>query len=169
VLVVCNDVTEAHRATEALRENKERLQLALDAGVVGIWDWHIPEDRVFADARFAGLYGVDPALAAAGAPVNLFLRNMHRDDRERVNRETALACLALDNKEKGRAKSPPLFATSVETQHFIVADAPAARARGTVWIECLSGGTRNHGAGVQSILTDRESAVLRSCRFGPKP
>ena len=90
VLVVCNDVTEAHRATEALRENKERLQLALDAGVVGIWDWHIPEDRVFADARFAGLYGVDPALAAAGAPVNLFLRNMHPDDRERVNRETRL-------------------------------------------------------------------------------
>ena len=97
VLVVCNDVTEAHRATEALRENKERLQLALDAGVVGIWDWDIPEDRVFADARFAGLYGVDPALAAAGAPVNLFLRNMHPDDRERVNRETALAIASAGN------------------------------------------------------------------------
>jgi hypothetical protein len=54
VLVVCNDVTERHRAMEDLRVSKERLQLALDAGVVGVWDWHIKEDLVYADEKFHG-------------------------------------------------------------------------------------------------------------------
>jgi PAS domain S-box-containing protein len=84
VLVVCNDVTGRHRAMEALRVSKERLQLALDAGVVGVWDWHIAEDRFFADEKFARLYGVDPELAAAGAPLRAFIANIHPDDVARV-------------------------------------------------------------------------------------
>jgi PAS domain S-box-containing protein len=87
VLVVCTDVTERMRVTDALRVNQERLQLALDAGVVGIWDWHIPEDTVYADARFAALYGVDPEVALKGAPVSLFVANIHPDDRPRIDRE----------------------------------------------------------------------------------
>jgi PAS domain S-box-containing protein len=87
VLVVCNDVTAQHRAVDALRANEERLQLALDAGVVGIWDWHIADDRVFADERFARLYGVDPAEAAAGVPISRFIENIHPDDRQRVDDE----------------------------------------------------------------------------------
>jgi len=58
--------------TNSLRENQERLQLALAAGVVGTWDWHIAEDRVFADERFAKLYGVDPALAFTAAYMQFF-------------------------------------------------------------------------------------------------
>ena len=58
------------------------MQLALDAsGVVGIWDWDIPNDRVFADLRFARLYGVDPEAAAAGAPIADFMQAVHPDDR----------------------------------------------------------------------------------------
>jgi protein CrcB len=51
--------------TEELRKSEERLQFALDAGRgVGIWDWDVPNDRVYTDERFALLYSVDPALAA---------------------------------------------------------------------------------------------------------
>ena len=82
VLVVCNDVTQDHLAREALRSSEERLQLALDAsGVVGIWDWDIAKDQVFADLRFARLYGVDPDAAAAGAPIAAFMQAVHPDDR----------------------------------------------------------------------------------------
>ena len=82
VLVVCNDVTEEHLAREALRSSEERLQLALDAsGVVGIWDWDILHDRVFADPRFARIYGVDPDAASAGVPIAAFLQAVHPDDR----------------------------------------------------------------------------------------
>jgi PAS domain-containing protein len=86
VLVICTDVTERRRVTNSLRENQERLQLALAAGVVGTWDWHIAEDRVFADERFAKLYGVDPALAADGAPLSMFVANIHPDDMDHVNK-----------------------------------------------------------------------------------
>lgn len=87
VLVVCNDVTEQHHAVEALRANDERLQLALAVGVVGSWDWHVRGNRVFADDRFARLYGVDPEAARTGAPVQMFLNSLHPDDAETVDAE----------------------------------------------------------------------------------
>ena len=84
VLVVCNDVTERRIAVESLTVHQERLRLALDAGVIGVWDWHIPTDRVFADERFARLYNVDPAAAAVGAPIATFVAAIHPQDRDRV-------------------------------------------------------------------------------------
>ncbi|WP_428150289.1 PAS domain-containing protein [Brevundimonas sp.] len=66
----------------------ERLQLALSAGRgVGTWDFDIEADRVVADERFAEIYGVDPVVARAGAPLSDFFQAMHPDDAERVGRE----------------------------------------------------------------------------------
>jgi len=49
---------------KAQRETEQRLQLALAAtDSVGTWDWDISEDRFLADAHFAQLHGIDPALA----------------------------------------------------------------------------------------------------------
>lgn len=86
VLVVCNDVTDRHRAFEALERSEERLQLGLAAGMVGTWDWHIDADRLIADDRFAQLFGVDAAKAAAGAPITYYLPRLHREDRARIER-----------------------------------------------------------------------------------
>ena len=62
-------------------KSEERLQIALSAGnSVGTWDWDVPSDRVFADARFAELYGVDPERAKAGAPIAEFFGGIHPDD-----------------------------------------------------------------------------------------
>ena len=85
VLVVCNDVTDRHRAYEALATSEERLALALSAGVVGTWDWQIPDDKVFADERFAHFYGVDVEQAKQGAPISLFVASIHPDDRALVS------------------------------------------------------------------------------------
>jgi PAS domain S-box-containing protein len=54
--------------------------------VIGTWDWHVQSDLVFADERFARVYGVDPKQAEAGAPIGLFIRSVHADDRKRLER-----------------------------------------------------------------------------------
>jgi signal transduction histidine kinase/PAS domain-containing protein len=81
---------ELRRSEAELRTSEERLQLALSAGKsVGTWDWDIPRDRVFADARFAELYGVDPKRAKVGAPIAEFFGGIHPDDVDRVRAEVA--------------------------------------------------------------------------------
>ncbi|MCJ2071772.1 PAS domain S-box protein [Methylobacterium sp. J-030] len=76
------DVTERHLAEETLRISEERLTLAFEAsGSLGWWDWDIPNDRLYAGEHFARMYGVDPTLAAAGAPLAAFVDGIHPDDR----------------------------------------------------------------------------------------
>ena len=85
IFIVCHDVTNEFLANQKLRESEERARLALAAADgVGTWDWDVPNDLVYADASFAQLYGVDPALAAAGVTNTEFTRNILPDDRDRV-------------------------------------------------------------------------------------
>ncbi len=81
VAVLFNDISERRRGELALKESRERLEQALSAGHgVGTWDWDPAADQVRADARFARLYGVDPARAADGAPIAEFFAGIHPDD-----------------------------------------------------------------------------------------
>ncbi|NHT78223.1 PAS domain-containing protein [Rhizobiaceae bacterium CRRU44] len=86
-LAVVVETTKAVEAKQALARNREKLSLALQAsGVVGIWDWDVVADRVYADDRFASLYGVDPETAATnGVPISGFTAGIHPDDAERVS------------------------------------------------------------------------------------
>ncbi|MFL5189718.1 MAG: GAF domain-containing protein, partial [Microvirga sp.] len=82
------DAVERLRSEAALRKSEERLQLALEASsVVGTWDWDIQSDLVYADERFAILYGVDPEFAAAGAPIASFVNGIYPDDRNRIKEQ----------------------------------------------------------------------------------
>lgn len=84
----CSDIDTRKRLEERLRLSEARLQLALDASdVVGTWDWHVPADVVYADARFARLFGVPTEMAAAGAPVSFYLAGLDERDRDRVEAE----------------------------------------------------------------------------------
>ncbi|GJD36110.1 GAF domain-containing protein [Methylobacterium aerolatum] len=86
------DVTERHIAQEILRVSEERLSLAFEAsGSLGWWDWDIPNDRLYAGEYFARMYGVDPALAAAGAPLAAFIAGIHPEDRTWVGERIAHA------------------------------------------------------------------------------
>ncbi|MCU1752056.1 PAS domain-containing protein [Pseudomonas sp. 6D_7.1_Bac1] len=71
---------------KAQHETEERLQLALAAtDAVGTWDWDINEDRFIADAHFAQLHSVDPALASQ-LPITEYLSGVHPEDRAMVTR-----------------------------------------------------------------------------------
>jgi len=86
----CIETTEQVLAIRRASEADERLQFALSAGNgVGTWDWDIPNDRVVADKRFARLYGVEPAMAAAGAPIAAFFTAIHPDDLPQVQASIA--------------------------------------------------------------------------------
>jgi PAS domain S-box-containing protein len=75
------ETTEQVLNQHKLGLSEERLELALSAGHgVGTYDWDVQADRVVADVRFAKLYGVDPARAAAGAPIAEFFQHIHPDD-----------------------------------------------------------------------------------------
>jgi PAS domain S-box-containing protein len=99
VLVTCSETTgrilaeqRSRMLFDQLQASEERLRVALStANGVGTWDWDVPGDRVFADEGFARTYGVDPEYAAVGAPIAEFIRNLHPDDRSRVEEAIASA------------------------------------------------------------------------------
>ncbi|MEO8894406.1 MAG: PAS domain-containing protein, partial [Rhizomicrobium sp.] len=85
VLAIVVEITDKVINARNLAESEKRLQTALSAGRgVGTWDWNVQEDRVFADERFARLYGVDPERARTGAPLAEFFGNIHQNDLARV-------------------------------------------------------------------------------------
>ncbi|MGM4885825.1 PAS domain-containing protein [Tardiphaga sp. 20_F10_N6_6] len=48
--------------------------------LVGTWDWDIANDRVYADSKFARLFGVNADLASRGTPLQDWLDAIHPDD-----------------------------------------------------------------------------------------
>jgi PAS domain S-box-containing protein len=75
------DITAIKQVEERLARSEERLNLALSAsGMVGIWDWDLRTDLVYADPNFAEIYTVSPEKAAAGAPLADYIRNFHPED-----------------------------------------------------------------------------------------
>jgi diguanylate cyclase (GGDEF)-like protein/PAS domain S-box-containing protein len=57
---IMEDITERRQAAQALRENEERLDLALTVANDGIWDWYLGSNTVFFDRRFYTMAGYEP-------------------------------------------------------------------------------------------------------------
>ncbi|RYC29984.1 PAS domain S-box protein [Lichenibacterium minor] len=88
----CSADREAALAEEALRDTEDQLRSTtewLDAtlemsGAGATWDWDVARSRIVGDGRFAALYGLDPASAAAGIDPATFFSVVHPDDRPRI-------------------------------------------------------------------------------------
>lgn len=50
----------------------------------GIFTWDIASNLLYADSALAEIYGFDPAEAATGQPIEMFLERVHPDDRPRL-------------------------------------------------------------------------------------
>src|ERR1700753_4219591 len=54
------------------------------ASAVGIWLWDVAGSKLYADSRFAELYGADRRQLALGAATDVFFQHIHADDRMRI-------------------------------------------------------------------------------------
>lgn len=79
-------------AAPELTEPEGRSDMCPSVGDnIGTWDWDVSTDRVTTNSRFALLYGLEPNRATDGAPFAEFLKQVHPDDRTRLDREVAAA------------------------------------------------------------------------------
>jgi PAS domain S-box-containing protein len=70
------------QAEEALRKSKERLQLAMDAGEHGFWDWNLDTDEVYFSPQYCKMLGYGPTELPMVKETWVDL--MHPEDRETV-------------------------------------------------------------------------------------
>ena len=59
---VFQDITQRFEAQRVIGDLTARLDVAAEAGGVGIWDWDLPHDAVYLDARMRSLLGLEQAV-----------------------------------------------------------------------------------------------------------
>lgn len=76
------DITDKKRIVDELRENEERINLAMQAGNMGLFDLHVKTGETVVNSGYALMLGYDPE----GFHVNIetWIERMHPDDREPV-------------------------------------------------------------------------------------
>jgi two-component system, LuxR family, sensor kinase FixL len=77
----CVDVTELMTKDEALRQSEERMRLAAAAVNLGIWEWDLSKDEIWATNARRGLLG---SPAPGKTALEDFICRLHPDDRDRV-------------------------------------------------------------------------------------
>ena len=87
LVITHEDITTRKLAEEKLRENKDRLDLALQSARMGAWHWDIVENKRYFDYQVCYLLGINPATFTGSAEE--FFDAVHPDDRDTVR--TALA------------------------------------------------------------------------------
>jgi PAS domain S-box-containing protein len=87
VIGVVIDATERKKIEEEAKRSQERLRLALEAGNLGLWDWHIPTGAVHFGGNWASMLGYQPD--DIEPQVRSWETLVHPDDRAEVERELA--------------------------------------------------------------------------------
>ena len=82
------DVTERHALEDTARTTLERLELAMEAGGIGLWDWNPATDELQWSAEQERLYGL--AQGTFGGRSQDFLVFIHPEDRERFDQQLVL-------------------------------------------------------------------------------
>ena len=86
--VVC-DLTERKQSEESLRQNEERLKLALSAAQIGTWDWNIVTNSVIWSENQELLFGLTPGTFKG--TYEAFIERVHPEDRQLFTKVTTRA------------------------------------------------------------------------------
>ncbi|NVD44545.1 chemotaxis protein CheB [Qipengyuania atrilutea] len=86
--LIFTDVTEALRMEQELREERERLRLALEVSKVGIWEYEPSTDRTVLDAKERELFELEEEEGDEMGPI---LAKLPVEDRDRINSSLRLA------------------------------------------------------------------------------
>ncbi|MFV5212637.1 PAS domain S-box protein [Azonexus caeni] len=76
------DVSERKQVEAQREKDRERLELALAGGDLGMWDWHIPSGRVLFNERWASMLGESPERLAPH--IDSWRSRLHPADRART-------------------------------------------------------------------------------------
>lgn len=76
------DISERKQAESQLRQSEERLSLALEAGRMGTWEWHIPTGNVIWSPTLEEIHGLSPG--SFSGTFEAYLQDIHPDDRRHV-------------------------------------------------------------------------------------
>ncbi len=141
VLIGCVDITAQKRTEAALAAAESRLSLALEAGMVGTWEWDLATGRLVWDARQLDLFGLTPD--AFDQTNETFLRLIHPDDREGV---------------RARLEGQPGWPVRCRTEFRIVR--PDGSVRWLVGDGLAVGGDGNLVYGINYDITDRKQVEI---------
>jgi signal transduction histidine kinase len=92
--VIIRDISERKAAEKALRENEQRLRMALQAARGGVWDWNLAEDEAWWSPEMYHFWGMAP-----GTRITLenSLAPVHEEDREHLRCAVAGAIAGRKN------------------------------------------------------------------------
>ena len=77
----CVDVTELVNKDAALRESEERMRMTAEAVNLGIWEWDLSKDEIWATNARRALLGWP---ASGKITLEHFISSLHSDDRDRI-------------------------------------------------------------------------------------
>ena len=121
------DITAKRASEEALAHAKNRLDLALRASAVALWDWDIASDRWHADERFGAMIGTAGAVETSVRDLNALT---HPDERaaHREHANDVLAGRVEVYKVEQRVRAPNGEWIWIETVGKVVARTAAGAA-----------------------------------------
>ncbi|WP_252698217.1 PAS domain-containing sensor histidine kinase [Natronosalvus vescus] len=146
-MTMAQDITEQKERERYLEDAKAQLEAATEAGAVGTWEWHVPENRFVTGASFANTFGVDPEDAREGVQLERLLSSIHDDDRDRVAEQIEAAVDTC-----GDYEAEYRVWNAADELRWVVA-------RGHV--ECDEDGTAGTFLGALTDITERKRAELQ--------
>ena len=84
IFVTCSEDTAHVRRELELLDTRDRLATTLSAAEIGYWSLNAATQQVVADKNLAEIFLIPPEYAAGGAPLEVFLKSIHPDDREQT-------------------------------------------------------------------------------------
>jgi PAS domain S-box-containing protein len=81
---VCEEITERRRTQLALQAAQLQLDVALEAGAVYPWRLNLQANQAVTNPKLGKLFGLDPAAATAGFPLEQGMAVIHKADRPLV-------------------------------------------------------------------------------------
>lgn len=82
LILTVRDVTRQRRQEQALQDSQERLSLALESAELGLWDWQLRSDQIYASARASKLHGL--AEQPYDGPIGGFFQFIPEDEQRKA-------------------------------------------------------------------------------------
>ena len=83
------DITERKKAEDSLKDNNERLKLALTSAKAGMWDWDLRTNKVSWSDEYYRVYGLEPG--SVQSSYENWLKFVHPQDRDKADKQVACA------------------------------------------------------------------------------